>query len=441
MKLFNEFSRAKRLCLEGFWVVAGLAVSSLGNITSVRVFTGLVSPDVYGEVALGLTIMMLFQFSYAGTSAACTRYFTSSIEKGQFYTYIKAVWRVQHRRGWIFFPLVFGIVVFLIVTNRSHLVSLVLAAAVGAIVSNYGGVLDSLQYAARQRNIIAMHQAAGSWLRIFFVVLAVYFFGKSSQDVMWGLALAPLPVIGSQYFFYLKAKRKYTQETEVAPTRDQIVQYCMPMRNFALPYLLWSLPIWLQLSGDRWLLQLYTNSWEVGIYSSLYQIAFFPITATTRILNSLFTPIIYARAGDYSNTLRIQAAHSIINKLLLCSIGWALIATALVWVYQSPISNILLAENYRGASALLPIMVASAGCFVIDEFSQYYLLTASNSKALIIPKIGAAFNAILILFIGARYWGMTGIVWASLMAGIISIIWKLAATFQQLKRNKNYVSQ
>ena len=63
--------------------------------------------------------------------------------------------------------------------------------------------------------------------------------------------------------------------------------------KYAVPYIPWTLIIWLQQISDKWFLEIYTSRDDVGGFVLLFQIGFVPLIFLFTTLNRLISPVIY----------------------------------------------------------------------------------------------------------------------------------------------------
>lgn len=401
----------------------GQAAAGIGSLVSVRLLTHFLSPEVFGDVALSLTAVMILQYCYAGTSASAMRFFVPAVEKGQFGEYLGAAWRMQHRRNLILIPLVIGGLGTLLLIGYVSLVPLVLAALAIAVISSYGIFMDGLQNAARQRAVVALHQGANSWLRMGCAVMLVAFVSNSAAGVLWGFALAAALTMASQYFFYRVIKSKTLGTSNVTPLHVITRQWQASMTSYAWPYVIWAVPAWLQFSSDRWALDWFMSSAEVGIYAAVCQLAFLPIYTMTQLITQLAMPILFARAGDLSDPSRVASTRSLNSKIVNISLFWTICAVIIVYCLQAQIGYFLLDPRYHGALSLLPLVVLAAGIFATSQLVEIKIITANQTAALIRPKIIVAILACAAFFSGAYLGGIAGVVWASIITRLGLLVW------------------
>ena len=457
--------RWRALGKEASLVFTGQAAAGLGAIIGVRILTGLLPPAVFGQFALSLTVVMILQYCYAGTSAAAMRFFVPAVEKGQGAAYLKAAWRMQHVRGLLAVIFVFSGIVFLMATRHVSLIPLGLAALVMAVVTSYGAFMDGLQNAARQRAIVALHQGTGSWLRLGCAALFVTTVSVSAASVLWGFAAGAAAVMASQYVFYRRIKRKFLSNAPplqedltarqegveeqryflrgrtkiVAKTRvvESTQEWRDSMTGFAWPYLIWSIPVWLQLSSDRWALDWFASSVEVGIYSALCQLAFVPIRTLTQLITQLAVPILFARAGDLTDAGRVANSRALNAKLVQIAFFWTIIAVFATMMLQAPIGYLLLDPRYHPSLPLLPVLILSAGLFATAQLAEIQIITLNQTACLMRPKITVAIFACVAFLVGAYQFGLAGVAWGSVLANAVMLawIWRINTRFMASEQN------
>ena len=372
---------------------------------------------------------MILQYCYAGASAAAMRFFVPALEKGQVAEYLKAAWRMQHLRNLLLFPLVLGGTAFLAATAHSNLIPLGVAALGIAVVTSYGMFMDGLQNAARQRAVVALHQGVSSWLRLGFAALFVAWLSVSATSVLWGFALGATVTMASQYVFYRRIKQRTCRAMERENSAALARQWYKAMTTCAWPYVIWSVPVWLQFSSDRWALEWLGSPAEVGVYAALFQLAFLPINTLTQLLTQLAMPILFARAGDMTDAGRVASSRSLNGKLVWMAGCWTVLAAGGVAFLQVPLGRLLLDSRYHGSLYLLPLLVLAAGLFATAQLAELNIVTANRTAALIRPKSIVAVLACVAYFAGAYFGGIAGVIWAGVVSRVV--FWFGCSAFDQ----------
>ena len=88
-------TRYRRLGTEFLWISLGQAIAVLGAIFGVRILTGVLAPDVYGQLALGMTVATFVNVVVLGPlSNGATRFYALAREVGGLPGYFAAVKRL-----------------------------------------------------------------------------------------------------------------------------------------------------------------------------------------------------------------------------------------------------------------------------------------------------------------------------------------------------------
>ncbi|WP_069470422.1 lipopolysaccharide biosynthesis protein [Candidatus Marithrix sp. Canyon 246] len=420
----SNFSRFQRLGRELLWVGLGQFMTALGVIVGIRLLTEVLPPNIYGEVALGMTIVMLFiQVLLSPIAKASSRFFNPAQEVKQLPALLHGIRKM----------LIYVTVLLLVITNvgfflglliygYSQWLWLVLAAFIFALLSGYNLILDGIQNAARQRLIVAWHQGLASWLRFLSAVGLIGIIGSFSYVAMCGYVLASLVVLGSQLWFFNRKIMVLSFDKSTVIASD-IKNWNKRMFSYAWPIATWSIFIWAQVASERWVLQIFTSTHEVGLYTVLYQLGYYPIPLLSGIMLQFVLPILFKRAGDGSDQARIEHTHVLISRIAV--VGICITFTGILisfWLHEL-IFSLLVAPEYRTVSYLLPLMVLSSGFFSVGEIISQKMMTSNKTRDLIVPKIAIALLGIVLNFMGAKWFGLIGVVGASVCLSFLYFVW------------------
>ena len=413
-------ARLRRLSKEGFWVVLGQAMAVLGSLVGVRLLTELLDPVEYGELALGMTVAMLVNQTVLGPLGnGITRFYAPAVEQGDLGSYLNAARRlVWSTTGIMVLIILFAVTAFLIV-GRTEWLAITTAAFIFAILSGYCSVLSGIQNAARQRSIVALHQGLESWARFLFAAALMVWLGPSSTVAMLGYTMGAMLVLGSQYLFFRKViPRHATPADKEQKWREQIWKYSWPMAVTGV--LSWGF-----FASQRWALELFASTEDVGYFSAVFQIGFTPFSLAGGILMSLMMPIIFSRAGDGGDKQRVRLVSKPIIKFCLVASLMVLVATAIGARFHDIVFRLLVAEQYRGVSHFLPFAILAAGMFQVSLFLSMVILASTETRVLLpLNTIGnLLIVAINLLF--TYLLGMEGLFIAMVMGSVMHFIWNI----------------
>jgi O-antigen/teichoic acid export membrane protein len=417
-------ARFRRLGREFVWIGLGQAVAVLGAMVGVRILTGVLPPEAYGKLALGLTAATFVNQTILGPlGSGATRFFAPAREAGTLRSYLAAVRSLLVRATGEILLLGFILCAGLTVAGRPQWITLGLAALCFALLSGYNAVLSGIQNAARQRAVVALHQALASWSRFLLAAGMVLWLGASSTLAMLGYALAMALVLTSQGWFF---RRTLLSKPQLPPAADTLRQdWAGKIFTYAWPLAVWGIPTWGQFVSDRWALQLFASTEDVGRYVVLYQLGYYPITIATNLVIQLVAPMFYQRAGDASAPSRLQHVYGLNRKLTLAALAGTAVAVLLAYGLHEPIFRFLVAPQYREVSWMFPGIVLVGGLFASGQLAAVSLLSGAQTRALILPKVVTALVGVLLNTVGAACCGMLGVVIAMAIAAAIYLFWLL----------------
>lgn len=402
--------RFRRLSKEGFWIVLGQATAVLGSLVGVRLLTELLDPAAYGELALGMTVATLVNQAMLGPLGnGVTRFYAPAVEQGDVGGYLKAVRHLVLSATGLIALLILLTVVGLLIAGQTAWIGIAAAALIFAIVSGYNSILSSIQNAARQRSVVALHQGMESWARFLVAAGLLLWLGATSTVAMVGYALAVTLVLGSQYMFF----RHIVSQGVAGIDRERHWQE--HIWNFSWPFSIFGLFTWMQVASDRWALGVFTTTREVGLYAALFQLGYYPISMVTGMALQFFAPILYQWAGDASDDRRNANVHSVSWRLTGLALGVTGLAFVVAILFHAQIFLIVVAKEYGPVSHLLAWVILAGGVFAAGQTLALNLMSQMKPHAMMTAKIVTALLGIILNFAGAYWYGTTGIVIAGVL--------------------------
>ena len=410
--------RFRRLFKESFWIVLGQVLAVIGSLVGVRLLTGLLNPTTYGELALGMTLVTLVSQTVLGPLGnGVTRFYAPAAEQSDLGGYLNAVRRLVLLATGIIVLMIPVIVAGLLVTGRSEWIAIAIAALVFAILSGYNSILSGIQSAARQRAIAALHQGIEPWARFLVAAGLLLWLGATSTVAMLGYVIGLSVVLGSQYMFFQKSISK-----NIKLSGDE-KRWRKNIWKYSLPFATWGVLSWGQLSSDRWALEYFGTAQEVGLYSVLFQLGYYPISMITGMTVQFIEPILFQRAGDTSDSRRITDVHKLSWRLTWLALGITFFAFVFGLLFHALIFRIFVARRYLPISYLLPWMLLSGGIFAASHTVAINLTVKIKTHTMIPAKIITALLGMILNFFGAYLAGITGVVISSILFSSTYFLW------------------
>ncbi|SUS08817.1 conserved membrane hypothetical protein [uncultured Defluviicoccus sp.] len=418
-----DFDRLRRLAKEGGWIVAGQVAAVAGSLAAVRVLTEFLTPAQYGELALGLTIAGLVnQVVMGGVGNGIGRFYAIAAEKCDVGGYLNASRRLVGYATLVVLAMAGMLLLGLAWTDRTQWLGLAAAALIFALLAGYNSCLSSVQNAARQRQIVALHSALDSWLKIALAVGVMLWLGTSSTAVVIGYALSAFIVTASQLVFL---RRLASRHLHRAPGATPPAQWAGEMWRYGWPFSTFGVFTWAQQASDRWALQAFSSTADVGAYAALFQLGYTPISIATGLMVTFLGPVLFQRAGDASDPVRNRRVHRLTWRLTWTGIASTGLAFAIALAVHKWLFALLVAAPYRFTSLWLPWMILAGGLFAAGQVLALKLMADMRPAATVPVKIATAVLGIGLNAWGAAYYGLPGVVAAAVVFSAIYLGWMM----------------
>lgn len=410
--------RFHRLAKEGVWIVAGQIAAILGALVLVRVLTEYLEPAQYGQLTLGLSAAAFFnQVVMGGISAGIDRFYSIAVEKYDVSGYLHASSRLMGYATAVVLAIGLVLMMVLLWLGYSQWMGLVAAALVFSVSSGCNVSLNGIQNAARQRAVVAYHVGLDAWLKILLAIGVMIWLGSSSTAVVLGYALSSLLVNCSQFYFL----RRLTQP-QVSTTRGH-ENWERQIWLYSWPYATWGVFAWVQQISDRWALQNFAATKEVGLYAVLFQLGYTPIGLVTGITIGFLAPILYQRSGIAADHTRNISVHRIAWRITFAGLLMTALAFIFTFLQHEWIFQLLVASKYHAVSYLLPWVVLAGGIFSASQMLLLKLQSELRQNTLITAKIVTAIIGVCLNIYGASQFGLQGVVAALLTFSVFTFLW------------------
>ena len=211
---------------------------------------------------------------------------------------------------------------------------------------------------------------------------------------------------------------------------DLATQY----RKYAMPFVLWGLAAWLQSASDRWALQFFASTEEVGMIAVLGQLAVAPMVMLGSAVSQLMAPIIFARAGTGDDPKQVLAGVRLIGKCTVGFLGATSVLTLMAFFARHGVFSILVAKRFREIAPLWPVAMAAGALVAASYLLQLAPMTLGRPAKLLPLKVAQPFLATLAAVAGAIIGGVPLIVFFSLLSGVATLAWS-ALLYRQVLRS------
>jgi O-antigen/teichoic acid export membrane protein len=364
--------------------------------------------------------------------SAVLRFYAPANEGRQLILFWRAVQRLLVQSTFLVAAVALLSLLLAMALGQTTWISVLVVTFIYSLVSGYIGVLNGIQNGARQRVVVAWHDGLGTWLRYLTAVLLIWVFAPTNLVALVGFTLASCAVLASQWYFFRSRilRTAATQDGGDAATEQQ---WRASMLSYAWPFVIWGLFTWLQASSDRWVLEYFGSTEQVGLYAALYQLSVYPVMLLTALFTQLIAPILFNIAGDGSDAARQEQARWFVVRCTLLVVAVTVLGAVAGWFFHSWLFSVLVAPEYRSVSSYMPWMILGGGAFAAGQVAALNLLIGNRSDKLIAPKVTTAIAGVLLNIAGGYYWGLSGVVAGGVAFSLLWLTWMMV---ELLKSNR-----
>lgn len=417
-----SISRLFRLGRESFWIASGQIAAAIGSVVGIRVLTQVLPPSAYGELALGMTLATLALYIvFNPLSNACLRFYAPAHETLELKEYFLAIRKILNQSTVVLICICLLLCLGLYLTNYAHWLWLVIMSFIYTLLFGYSSVLDGVQNAARRRLVVAWHNGSAAWLRFTAAFCLVAYYGISSHIAMAGFALASALILVSQlYFFY----QNFLKTTPLRSTMKQVdcQKWTRQVISYAWPFASWGPFLWGLSVADRWALGIFYDTETVGLYTALFQLGYYPMVFLFLVVSQVATPILFGRSGDGRDPDKIDEAHYLNNYL---TFGFLAITVGLFFfsfTFNDQLFSLVVANQYQEVADFLPWMILAGGLFFTGQNTSQLFMIGVNTWLLALPLTTTSILGIILIFAGAYFWGLPGVVYARVAVSAIHLL-------------------
>lgn len=425
--MLTEFRRDARSSLlkivkvkhELAWIIAGQGLVVLGTALGIKFLTNVMSLEMYGQLAIGISIAGIINMLIYGPIAnAVLRFHVIVKEKNDWQTFFLTIISCHKKAFWTLLFLGVPAVIITRAMFGGNWALLVAASLLFGVFNGWNATLLSFKSAARQRKSLAMYQAAETWLRPIAAGSLVYFVCNTGYIAALGFAITAFIIFAHHAYFSFKpalANASNFKPYSAAADSESFYAYT---RQF----------LWVSLFGaiatyaDKWFLLGMLGEAEIGTYAAILQIATAPISILMSVASQLIVPILFERAGGFKSEERILSSNYLLLQAAAVLSMALIILTAGTYFFSQEIVNFFTtAEIARHHYILWPLLIM-LGLSGVAELLAVIGFNRGNPKIYIYPRLIQSVFFIAMSYAFIRQFGLAGAAIAGCVANIAYLI-------------------
>lgn len=389
----GDWARSDLLPVGGSQIIA-----ALGQIIGVRLLTEVLTPAVFGEIALILGISALAtSLLVHPTMQALLRYHPeyahlgsdSPVEQTAVQAVLKNVWFalpvsiplgiLAVAAGWISVPVA--------------LLLLVLVAADGMQM-----VRTTIMNASRQHHRYGAWQIAESWGRPLLAYVAISWLGVHPEVVLSSYIVVTGGIYGIMRYTAGPSPGGYHVRQG---DDDNLVR---AFQSYARPLIPLGLLGWLSGMADRYMIGGLLSAQSVGMYAAVYGLASRPILMLSSIAETSIRPVYYSAV--MRNDRQESRRHLLTWFVMVLSSGTAF--CILLSLFHGEFAKLLLGPDFREESYLMPWIAGGYVLFALYHIAVRVCLAHDAPHVVTATEAGRAVLALAIGFVLIKMYGVYG---------------------------------
>ncbi|MBU3542212.1 oligosaccharide flippase family protein [Polynucleobacter sp. MWH-Loch1C5] len=393
---------ARKYITDTTWVIATKIINIIGALALIRLLTEFLSPIQYGHLALALTgFGFLTQMLMGPLGQAIGRYYSHSIHTGGLFDFSYAAIRYVKKAAYVLMVFCMVSIVLLNWIGEESNVKKVVLICVYSYIFGVNDLINGMQNLARNRKEWFANVAIETSLKLILVLFLLSYFDQSPEIVLLALILSSLLALAHQSLNISKLNKNSTNEgTNKTDWNFEIL-------SFARKAALWGPVVWLQQSSDRWSLQHFSGSNEVGLYAALYQISYAPMVLVGGTIGAILVPYLYNQNSDLARRYK--------------SIFWYLLGLTALAAYLADLFLVklflplIVSKEFYPIAQFIPLMIIAGGLWAAGDVLIITLLGQMKSEMVLHIKIISSLLGLLANVICAFLFGLIGVVYAQMI--------------------------
>jgi O-antigen/teichoic acid export membrane protein len=390
----TEYLNIRLLVRQSLAYVPGSILPALIGLTSAAIFTRTFSDEEYGRYSLVLSVITLATaLSSQWLQQAINRYLpgATNITTHQKVKRVAAV-------GIIIILGFLACVTLMLFSFRSFLPNewreFVLPGALLMVATSSFNPIGVILQAEMKARLFSRYALANAIAKLFFSIFIVFVIVHSSSGMIWGAALSTAMLLPLLWY-----RGGLPSPNSLLHNKKLWSNYWRGIKQFTIygfPMIGWFLATTLLNVGDRYVIQWFRGSGEVGIYSANYNLI-------QGAISLLAAPILLA-AHPFLMKAWSESDKGNVGRWLGIIAEWFAVAGIILvgatWLFSADIANWFLGAEFRSGH-IMPVVIAGIVAWQLGIYAHKPLEFAEKTTLMFVLSLATAgLNLILnIIFV------------------------------------------
>jgi O-antigen/teichoic acid export membrane protein len=392
------------LSLISIKLTTAIGPSEYGHFILVTSLGGLLTLSLFGPMEQGF-VRYYFEFSKNDAHRAAYLFMVETVmKKAAAYLGIAAV------AGTIAGVMMYGESVMFMVSASLLIIITVIAAP-------FNGLFNAMKL----RKEVSIIQVLEKGLIVIILFAVSRFIPMDAGIVMSCVVGAMLVFIVVRVVLYHRQIGQTPSEDE---RRDIRIDAWKKIVTYGWPFIIWGWLSWLQFNGERWVINSYLTTVDVGKYGLSASIVNNSIVMVYGVLIQFMTPSIYGKFASENRTERMNG-YSLIRITSAATFILFLLFGVFLYFAGSMVIQLLSTKEYIIDTTILLLLTVGLGLFYVGQTLAMVGFAMEKPEAYLVPKVLSSVVSVAGYIAGCLWFGLYGIVFAVIIGNsfyLISII-------------------
>lgn len=379
-------------------------------------------PEDYGIYALVVTIAVFISMIFYGPLAqGFIRFYYHYFDQKLVISFSKLIYKI----------LIISVLILFIICSITSVASsfirtyhtgiFILLVGFYIITSKINEFFNSVLNLIRKRKENSILQ--GSEKAIIIIFLFVLIMSQNLALIQVFIILALVPLISSilKISIFQKILPK-EDEIDNAAKKNLRTEMKSNLISYMTPFLLWGLSGWLQLNGEKWIINGVLSTRDVGIYSVMMALVNALIIVPNNIISDFSTPIIFKQYSNLSDRQQTHVGQQYIYINILIIISITIFSTLITYFYGKELIILISNSIYTPYWYLLPMLCFGVGLFLTGQALTLHGLALNVPRKYLIPKVLVGFVSVGLNLFLIEYFGINGVAYSMLIIGLLYVL-------------------
>lgn len=419
------------------WVFVGQVINVVLSFVIVKILSGM-GPKNYGIYALAVTIAVFIGMSlYGPVAQGFIRFYYHYLEKSLSNIFAALIYKILIASSAILILLAIIFFVISYFINFSQPAIFFLIAGIYIVLAKITEFFNSTLNLIRKRKENSLLQGTEKAFIILFLFILLHFNSLNLIYVFISLSFVAFSFAAIKFLVFQKFLPSETKK-DLNFIKSSQVEMRSKLFLYISPFLIWGFSGWLQLNGEKWIINGLLTTADVGIYAVMLALVNALVIVPNNIISDFSSPIIFQQYSDMSNKKNIDTGFHYIRLNMLIIFLLTLFSTFITYFWGREIIILISNKNYTPYWYLLPLLCFGTGMFLTGQAQTVLGMALNLPKKYLLPKILIGILSIILNFILIKFLGINGVAYTVLSIGIFYVIYiavvnrKIKLTFSSL---------